>query len=50
METKNQVLSRFIGKAVLVTGAGSAIGRATVYRILKEGAYVLAVDISQEGL
>jgi NAD(P)-dependent dehydrogenase (short-subunit alcohol dehydrogenase family) len=48
--TNNSVLSRFIGKTALVTGAGSGIGRATVYRFLKEGALVIAVDIVESGL
>lgn len=34
----------------LVTGAGSGIGRATVHRLVDEGATVLAVDLSQDGL
>ncbi len=35
---------------VLVTGAGSGIGRATVHRLLDEGAIVLGADISADGL
>ena len=34
----------------LVTGAGSGIGRATVHRLVEEGATVLAVDLSADGL
>jgi NAD(P)-dependent dehydrogenase (short-subunit alcohol dehydrogenase family) len=34
----------------LVTGAGSGIGRATVHRLVDEGATVLAVDIAADGL
>jgi NAD(P)-dependent dehydrogenase (short-subunit alcohol dehydrogenase family) len=34
----------------LVTGAGSGIGRATVHRLVEEGATVVAVDLSQDGL
>jgi len=41
---------RFAGKTVIVTGAGSGIGRATASRIAREGGRVIAVDISQERL
>ena len=34
----------------LVTGAGSGIGRATVARLVEEGASVVAVDVSDDGL
>jgi len=41
---------RFAGKTVIVTGAGSGIGRATASRVAREGGRVIAVDISQERL
>jgi NAD(P)-dependent dehydrogenase (short-subunit alcohol dehydrogenase family) len=41
---------RFTGKTVIVTGAGSGIGRATASRVAREGGRVVAVDISQERL
>ncbi|GAA2031620.1 hypothetical protein GCM10009819_14420 [Agromyces tropicus] len=41
---------RFTGKTVVVTGAGSGIGRATASRIAREGGRVVAVDVSQERL
>ena len=41
---------RFGGKTVIVTGAGSGIGRATASRVAREGGRVIAVDISQERL
>ncbi|MET0976366.1 MAG: SDR family NAD(P)-dependent oxidoreductase [Leifsonia sp.] len=41
---------RFSGQTVIVTGAGSGIGRATASRIAREGGRVIAVDISQERL
>lgn len=42
--------SRFTGKKVIVTGAGSGIGQATALRIAREGGRVIAVDISAERL
>lgn len=41
---------RFAGKTIVVTGAGSGIGRATASRIVREGGRVVAVDISGERL
>ncbi|MEC5185194.1 NAD(P)-dependent dehydrogenase (short-subunit alcohol dehydrogenase family) [Cryobacterium sp. MP_3.1] len=41
---------RFTGKTVIVTGAGSGIGRATAARVAREGGRVIAVDISEERL
>ena len=41
---------RFADKTVIVTGAGSGIGRATAARVAREGGRVIAVDISQERL
>lgn len=38
------------GKAAVVTGAASGIGRATALRLAREGARVLAVDRAAEGL
>lgn len=40
------VEGRFAGKTVVVTGAGSGIGRATTLRVAREGGHVLAVDLS----
>jgi NAD(P)-dependent dehydrogenase (short-subunit alcohol dehydrogenase family) len=43
-----QAFGRFQGKGVLVTGAASGIGRATVARLLAEGATVVGVDLASE--
>ena len=43
-------MQRFADRRVIVTGAGSGIGRATVARLLKEGATVVGCDISAHGL
>ena len=40
-------MKRFEGKTVIVTGAGSGIGRACVVRLHQEGAAVVAVDVNQ---
>ncbi|NEM90926.1 SDR family NAD(P)-dependent oxidoreductase [Galbitalea soli] len=44
------VAGRFAGRTIIVTGAGSGIGRATAVRLLAEGARVIAADISQPRL
>jgi NAD(P)-dependent dehydrogenase (short-subunit alcohol dehydrogenase family) len=43
-------LSRFTGKAVVVTGAGGGIGRATAARLAAEGASLVLVDRVKETL
>jgi NAD(P)-dependent dehydrogenase (short-subunit alcohol dehydrogenase family) len=39
-------MSRFSGKAVVVTGGGHGIGRASALRFASEGARVAVVDTS----
>ncbi|WP_261167014.1 SDR family NAD(P)-dependent oxidoreductase [Microbacterium sp. Marseille-Q6965] len=41
---------RFADRTVIVTGAGSGIGRATASRIAREGGRVVAVDMNRAGL
>ncbi|HEY0247998.1 MAG TPA: SDR family NAD(P)-dependent oxidoreductase [Gryllotalpicola sp.] len=41
---------RFAGKTVIVTGAGSGIGKATALRIAQEGGTVVAADVVAERL
>ncbi|WP_405491412.1 SDR family NAD(P)-dependent oxidoreductase [Nocardia sp. NBC_00511] len=43
-------MERFDGRRVLITGAGSGIGRATVHRVLSEGGQVVAADVNEAGL
>ncbi|MDQ0675083.1 NAD(P)-dependent dehydrogenase (short-subunit alcohol dehydrogenase family) [Pseudarthrobacter siccitolerans] len=42
--------ARFSGKTVIVSGAGSGIGRATARRIINEGGRVIAVDVASDRL
>ncbi len=44
------ISGRFTGRTAIVTGAGSGIGRATAVRLAREGATVVAADISAERL
>ncbi len=50
MTERGWLMDRFADRRVIVTGAGSGIGRATVARLLDEGATVVAYDISADGL
>ena len=42
-------MSRFEGKRIIVTGAGSGFGEATAARFAKEGGRVLVTDVNEEG-
>jgi NAD(P)-dependent dehydrogenase (short-subunit alcohol dehydrogenase family) len=44
------VPGRFEGQTVVVTGAGSGIGRATASRVAREGGRVVAVDVAADRL
>lgn len=43
-------MGRFKDKTVVVTGAGSGIGQAIVLRLVNEGAFVLGIDVNENGL
>lgn len=47
---QQQGMARFVGKGVVITGAASGIGLATLRRFLGEGAHALAVDRNEAGL
>jgi NAD(P)-dependent dehydrogenase (short-subunit alcohol dehydrogenase family) len=44
------IAGRFAGKTIVVTGAGSGIGRATAIRLAGEGGRVIATDVVAERL
>src|SRR5947209_1531491 len=43
-------MQRFDDRRIIVTGAGSGIGAATVDRLLDEGGTVMGFDVSEQGL
>lgn len=43
-------MERLQGRVAVVTGAASGIGRATAVRLAEEGAVIVALDITEEGL
>lgn len=48
--TQVAIRERYAGRRVLVTGAASGIGAATVRQFLSEGAFVTGLDINGDGL
>ena len=42
--------NRFTDKTILITGAGSGIGRETAHQFANEGALVIGLDLNQSGL
>jgi meso-butanediol dehydrogenase/(S,S)-butanediol dehydrogenase/diacetyl reductase len=47
---RKRAMNRFTNKVVVVTGAGSGIGRACALRLGEEGASLFCLDVSQPGL
>jgi len=45
-----EMMNRFEGRAVMVTGAGSGIGAACVRRLHSEGADVIAIDVTGQAV
>ncbi|GAB3394676.1 SDR family NAD(P)-dependent oxidoreductase [Humibacter soli] len=45
-----EVSARFSGKTIIVTGAGSGIGKATATRLAREGARVIGTDVVADRL
>ncbi len=43
-------MERLIDRTIIVSGAGSGIGRGTALRLAREGAYVAALDVVPAGL
>ena len=43
-------MQRFMGKVVLVTGAGSGIGKASALRLAAEGGSIFCVDLNREAV
>ncbi len=49
-ELWEKVMQRFMGKVVLVTGAGSGIGKASALRLAAEGGSIFCVDLNREAV
>jgi NAD(P)-dependent dehydrogenase (short-subunit alcohol dehydrogenase family) len=52
VQTWEEVITpgRFAGQTIIVTGAGSGIGKATALRVAREGGRVIASDVAQARL
>src|SRR5262245_57995935 len=48
--TTRRIMKRFQGRTVLITGAGSGIGRATAERFGSEGGAVVCADLNEAGV
>lgn len=46
----SRIRGRFAGRTVVITGAASGIGRACALRLAEEGADIVGLDLSAEGL
>jgi len=48
--SKGTIVNRFTDRVVLITGGGSGLGRASAIRLAEEGAKLVLVDVSEQGL
>ncbi len=48
MTANSYAMSRFTGRAALISGGASGIGRATAIRLAAEGAHLFIADLNKE--